>query len=164
MIILKHPYSNRLFLNSLLFLTLTLTSTFAAAHSDGVIRIKSNSSVAITIDKLEQALKKKGMTIFKRIDHAAGGKKVGVNIRATELLIFGNPKIGTKLMQCTQTAALDLPQKALAYKDKSEQVWLLYNDPSYMSARHHLNGCEEVVKKLSKALANFSQIATQKTK
>ncbi len=161
MITHKHPYSNRLYLNSLLFLTLTLVSTFAIAHSDGMIRVKSNNSVSVTIDKLEHALNKKGMTIFKRVDHAAGGKKIGINIRPTELLLFGNPKIGTKLMQCTQTAAIDLPQKALAYKDESGQVWLLYNDPNYMAARHHIKGCKEVVKKLSNALANFTKIATQ---
>ncbi len=161
MITLKHQYSNKLCLNSLLFLTLSLACTFVTAHSDGMIRVESNSSVSVTIDKLEHALRKKGMTIFKRIDHTAGGEKVGINIRPTELLIFGNPKIGTKLMQCTQTAAIDLPQKALAYKDESGQVWLLYNDPNYMAARHHVKGCEGVIKKFSDALANFTKIATQ---
>ena len=161
MITLKHPYSNRLFLNSILLLTITFASTLATAHSDGVIRIKSNNNVSTTIDKLEHVLSKKGMTIFKRINHATGGKKVGIDIRPTELLIFGNPKIGTKLMQCTQAAALDLPQKALAYKDKSGQVWLLYNDPNYLAARHHVEGCEKVVKKFSNALANFTKVATQ---
>ncbi len=161
MTILKHQYSNRLFLNSLLLLTITFASTLATAHSDGMIRIKSNNNVSTTIDKLEHVLSKKGMTIFKRINHATGGKKVGIDIRPTELLIFGNPKIGTKLMQCTQTAALDLPQKALAYKDESGQVWLLYNDPNYMAARHHVKGCEEVIKKFSDALANFTKVATQ---
>ncbi len=161
MITLKHPYSNRLFLNSILLLTITFASTLATAHSDGMIQIKSNSDVSTTIDKLEQALKNKGMMIFKRINHTAGGEKVGIDIRPTELLIFGNPKIGTKLMQCTQAAALDLPQKALAYKDESGQVWLLYNDPNYMAARHHIKGCEAVVKKFSDALANFTKVAKQ---
>ena len=161
MITLKHPYSNRLFLNSILLLTITFSSTLATAHSDGMIRVKSNNSVSATIDKLEHVLSKKGMTIFKRINHATGGKKVGINIRPTELLIFGNPKIGTKLMQCTQTIALDFPQKALAYKDESGQVWLIYNDPNYITARHHVKGCEEVVKKLSNALANFTKVASQ---
>ncbi len=153
--------NNRFLLVSLIFLTMAFTSTIATAHPDGVKRTKSNNSVSATIDKLQSALSKKGMTIFKRIDHATGGKKVGIDIRPTELLIFGNPKIGTKLIQCTQAAALDLPQKALAYKDESGQVWLLYNDPNYMAARHHVKGCEEVVKKLSNALANFTKVATQ---
>ena len=146
---------------SLLFAAITLGSNSALAHSDGVIRIKSNNSVSTTIDILERALSKKGMTIFKRINHAQGGKKVGINIRPTELLIFGNPNIGTKLMQCGQTAALDLPQKALSYEDKMGQVWLLYNDPDYMAARHQLVNCEKVVKKISNALAHFAKLATE---
>lgn len=146
---------------SLLFISVILGSNSVSAHSDGIQRIKSNNSVSATIDKLENALSKKGMTIFKRVDHAAGGKSVGINIRPTELLIFGNPKIGTKLMQCNQAAALDLPQKALAYKDESGQVWLLYNDPAYMAARHHVKGCEKVIKKFTGALAHFTKIATQ---
>ncbi|HHJ35773.1 MAG TPA: DUF302 domain-containing protein [Gammaproteobacteria bacterium] len=146
---------------SLLFLTVALGSNIASAHPDGIIRIKSHNSVTVTIDKLQQALSKKGMTIFKRIDHAAGGEKVGIDIRPTELLIFGNPKIGTKLMQCTQEAALDLPQKALAYRDKSGQVWLIYNNPHYMADRHHVEGCEKVINKFSNALAHFTKIAAE---
>jgi uncharacterized protein (DUF302 family) len=152
---------NQFVLITLLFLAISLTSTIVGAHADGVKRVKSNHSVSTTIDKLEHALSKKGMTIFKRIDHTAGGEKVGIDIRPTELLIFGNPKIGTKLMQCAQAAALDLPQKALAYKDESGQVWLLYNDPNYMAARHHIKNCEAVIKKFSNALANFTKVATQ---
>ena len=138
-----------------------IASNSVAAHSDGIKRIASNYSVSTTMNRLEDALQKKGMTIFKRINHAAGGKKVGIKIRATELLIFGNPKIGTKLMQCSQSAALDLPQKALVYEDKKGQVWLLYNDPDYMAARHHLGGCQKVIRKFSNALAHFSRLATQ---
>ncbi len=101
------------------------------------------------------------MTIFKRVDHTAGAKKVGLELRPTELLIFGNPKVGTPLMLCSQTAALDLPQKALAYKDESGQVWLTYNDPTYMAKRHHIKGCEKSINKVTNALAKFAGIATQ---
>lgn len=144
----------------LLFFTLVLLKT-AYAHPNGLIRLKSNHSVSQTIDKLKNALEERGMTIFKRIDHAAGGKKVGIPIRETELLIFGNPKIGTRLMQCSQEAAIDLPQKALAYKDKSGQVWLIYNDPAYMADRHHIKDCEKVINKFSHALAHFTKIAAE---
>ncbi len=88
-----------------------------AADANGIVRVKSAHSVAVTINKLEAVLSEKGMTIFKRVDHASGAEKVGMQIRPTELLIFGNPKVGTPLMLCSQTAALDLPQKALAYED-----------------------------------------------
>lgn len=148
------------------FTLLIILSTFVSVQvnaegADGVIRVKSSHSVTGTIDKLESALKAKGMTIFKRVPHSAGAAKVGLELRETELLIFGNPKIGTLLMQCQQTAALDLPMKALAYKDESGQVWLAYNDPQYIADRHHVDGCQQVIGKMTKALANFSRAATQ---
>ena len=147
---------------TILIITLSLLSTSVSASDDnGIIKIRSNSGVSETIDKLEAVLNKKGMTIFKRVDHTAGAEKVGLKLRPTDLLIFGNPKVGTPLMQCSQTAALDLPQKALAYKDESGQVWLAYNDPAYMAKRHGIQGCEQAVNKVSNALAKFTKIATE---
>ncbi|NOY73690.1 MAG: DUF302 domain-containing protein [Gammaproteobacteria bacterium] len=141
---------------------LSLASTVSmASNTNGMIKIKSTHSVSETINKLEAVLTKKGMTIFKRVDHTAGANKVGLQLRPTELLIFGNPKVGTPLMQCSQTAALDLPQKALVYKDKKGQVWLAYNDPAYMAKRHNIHGCEKAVQKVTKALATFASIATE---
>jgi len=102
------------------------------------------------------------MTIFKRVDHAAGAENVSMKLRPTELLIFGNPKVGTPLMLCSQTVALDLPQKALAYEDEEGQVWFAYNDPAYIENRHDIDGCDEVLQKVSKALAKFGQVAMQK--
>jgi uncharacterized protein (DUF302 family) len=148
-------------LSTLILITAALASTHSLAEvADGMTRVKSTRSVAATIDKLEAVLKKKGMTIFKRVNHSEGAAKVGLEIRDTELLIFGNPKVGTLLMQCQQTAALDLPMKALAYKDENGQVWLAYNDPQYIADRHHIKDCK-VVEKMTKALANFSKAATQ---
>lgn len=132
-----------------------------AEQADGVIHIKSMHSVTATVDKLESALKNKGMTIFKRVSHSGGAAKVGLELRPTELLIFGNPKVGTPLMQCQQLAALDLPQKALVYEDANGQVWFAYNDPEYIANRHNITGCDDVVNKISKALFNFSRAATQ---
>ena len=145
---------------ALLIASLMSTQAYADV-SNGMIRIKSNNSVTATIDKLETVLKDKGMTIFKRVDHAAGAEKAGLRLRPTELLIFGNPKVGTPLMLCSQTAALDLPQKALAYKDENGQVWLAYNDPVYMAKRHNLKDCEAAVQKVTNALAKFSKAATE---
>ena len=132
-----------------------------AQESNGLIKIKSAHSVEKTILLLETALKKKGMTIFKRINHTAAAEKVGLQLRPTQLLIFGNPKVDTPLMLCSQTAAIDLPQKALAYEDESGQVWLVYNDPAYMAKRHNTQGCEQAIQKVSNALANFTKAATQ---
>lgn len=155
--------NNKIFkLHSILLLALSLISTSSfALNTDGIIKIKSKHSVTETINKLEAVLNKKGMTIFKRVDHTAGASKVGLDLRPTELLIFGNPKVGTPLMLCSQTAALDLPQKALAYEDKNGQVWLVYNDPVYMAKRHRTQGCEKAVQKVSNALANFTRAATE---
>ena len=149
------------FLTVLITLLCAINTQSYAADSNGIIKIKSTHSVAETIDKLEAVLNKKGMTIFKRVNHAAGAEKAGLKLRPTELLIFGNPKVGTPLMLCSQTAALDLPQKALVYKDESGQVWLVYNDPAYMAKRHNIQGCDAAVQKVTNALANFSRIATE---
>ena len=132
-----------------------------AEMADGMTRVKSAHSVSVTLDKLEAVLKNKGMTIFNRIPHSKGAAKVGLKLRETELLIFGDPKIGTLLMQCQQTAALDLPMKALAYKDENGQVWLTYNDPQYIADRHHVKGCEKVIGKMTGALGKFSIAATK---
>jgi len=144
-----------------LIIAILLSTQAYADSSDGIVRIKSNNSVTATIDKLETVLKKKGMTIFTRVDHTAGAEKAGLKIRPTELLIFGNPKVGTPLMLCSQTAALDLPQKSLAYEDENGQVWLVYNDPAYMAKRHNIKGCENAVQKVTNALATFASVATK---
>ena len=143
-----------------IFISTIVSSSFAIADSNGIIKIKSVNSVKATLDKLEDVLNKKGMTIFTRINHTAGAEKAGIPLRATELLVFGNPEVGTPLMLCSRTAALDLPQKALAYKDKNGQVWLAYNDPAYMAKRHNLKNCDAAIQKVTNALAKFSSTAT----
>jgi len=100
------------------------------------------------------------MTVFNRIDHTAGAQKVGLTLRPTELVIFGNPKVGTPLMQCSQSAAIDLPQKALIWQDQAGQVWLSYNSPDYIEKRHQVEGCAQVLQKVGKALGNFAKMAT----
>ena len=149
------------FLTVLIILLCTINTQSYATDSNGIIKIKSKHSVTETIDKLETVLNKKGMTIFKRIDHTAGAEKAGLKLRPTELLIFGNPKVGAPLMLCSQTAALDLPQKALAYEDEKGQVWLAYNDPYYMAKRHNTIDCDKAVQKFVHALAKFASVATE---
>ena len=126
----------------------------------GLISLKSSHDVKTTADRLENALNQKGMTVFIRINHAAGAQKVGQKLRPTELIVFGNPKVGTPLMQCRQSTAIDLPQKALIWEDEDGTVWLSYNDPNYLVERHGIAGCAEVVKKIEKALSNFAKAAT----
>lgn len=131
-----------------------------AQAADGLIMVKSSHSVAATADKLEAVLSEKGMKIMNRIDHAAGAKSAGMTLRPTQLVIFGNPKVGTPLMQCARSVAIDLPQKALIWEDENGQVWLGYNDPAYLKGRHAVDGCDEVLAKVSGALANFADAAT----
>ena len=84
-----------------------------------------------------------------------------MSLRPTEVVIFGNPKVGTPLMNCAQSVAIDLPQKALIWQDEAGEVWLAYNDPAYLAGRHKIEGCDEVLKKVSGALANFAAAATK---
>lgn len=132
----------------LLVLMLTMG---AAQAADGLITVKSAVSVKETISRLETAAREKGLVIFARIDHAAGAQKIGKSLRPTELLIFGNPQGGTPLMECAQTAGIDLPLKALAWEDAGGQVWLGYNDPLFLAQRHGAANCP-VVQNLRKAL------------
>lgn len=151
-------------LNSLLLAVLLLLPTLAvaapAADVDGLITKPSHHSVGVTLDRLEKVLKSKGMTVFARVNHTAGAKGVGLALRPTQVLIFGNPNLGTLLMQGRQTAGIDLPMKALAWKDAKGQVWLSYNDPEYIVKRHHIHGREKVVKKIQAALKKFTDAAT----
>lgn len=142
----------------LLFLILVMP----ASADDGLVKIKSANDVSTTADKLVKALKSKGMTVFDVIDHAKGAANVGITLPATTLVIFGNPKVGTPLMKCSRTAAIDLPQKMLIWADDSGQTWLAYNDPVYMAKRHGVSGCDEVIKKITGALGKFSGVAAAK--
>ena len=129
--------------------------------ADGMIAIKSAHSVKDTITKFETLAKERGLHIFARIDHAAGAQKIGKTLRPTELLIFGNPQGGTPLMECAQTAGIDLPLKALAWQDASGQVWLGYNDPQFLAVRHGAKDCGPVAAGLRNALDGLAGVATQ---
>ena len=140
---------------------LCATATLNAYADDGLIRLQSASSVTETADKLEAVLKAKGMTVFTRINHSKGAESVGLSLQPTEVVVFGNPKIGTLLMNCSPQVAIDLPQKALIQEDDQGQVWLSYNDPQYLAERHNIQGCETPLKKVAGALNAFAQQATK---
>ena len=139
---------------------LSLGVLSAAQAGDGLITKKSHHSVTVTLDRLEAILKEKGITIVTRWSHDAGAKKADLPLRPTELLIFGNPKLGTPLMISNQTVGIDLPMKALAWEDAKGQVWLTYNDPAYFAARHGIKDRDAVVAKMQGALAKFTDKAT----
>ena len=129
------------------------------AATEGVVTIPSTFSVEETADRMENVLNKKGMTIFNRIKHSEGAAKISIELRKTELILFGNPKVGSPLMKCQQSVAIDLPQKALIWEDADAKVWISYNDPGYLQKRHSIAGCEEVISKIKKALAGIAKSA-----
>ena len=126
----------------------------------GLITVQSAHDFPTTLERLVGALEQKGMTIFARIDHAAGAASVGLALRPTTLVVFGNPAAGTPLMQAAQTAGIDLPLKALVWQDANGTVKLTYNDPPWIAARHELSAAAQAVTAMSAALASFTRQAT----
>ena len=126
----------------------------------GLTTIRSNFGPQDTIDRLETAIKAKGMTVFARIDHAAGAAAVGLTLRPTEVVIFGNARGGTPLMQSVQTLGIDLPLKALVWQDTAGATWLSYNDPVWLAERHGLSGAEAPVGAMTAALDAVAKAAT----
>jgi uncharacterized protein (DUF302 family) len=108
--------------------------------AQGLKTLRSSFGPKDTMNRLEAEVRAKGMTVFARIDHAAGAIAVGLSLRPTEVLIFGNAKAGTPLMQSVQTIGIDLPLKALVWQDGSGDTWLSYNDPAWLAQRHGLGG------------------------
>jgi len=132
----------------------------ANASDDDVITKKSPHDVTTTLDRLEKIVKEKGITVMARVDHAKNAEGVGMELRPTQLLIFGNPKLGTALMQADQRIGLDLPMKVLVWEDADGNVWLAYVDPEELAERYGIDEDHEVVKKLQKALDAFTTAAT----
>ena len=131
-------------------------STNLLAQADGLVSVTSPHTAPVTMGKLEGIVKERGLVVFARIDHAAGAAKIGKTLRPTELLIFGNPQGGTPLMECAQTAGIDLPLKALVWTDEAGKVMLSYNDPEYLAKRHGAASCP-AVENLKKALSGIAQ-------
>jgi uncharacterized protein (DUF302 family) len=104
--------------------------------ASGMVDIPSRYTVPESLVRLEAILQEKGLTIFARVDHSGEAKKVGMEMRPTQLVIFGSPRGGTPLMVAAPSLAIDLPLKALAWQDEQGKVWLSYNSPEYLQQRH----------------------------
>lgn len=139
-----------------IFLGALVSINAQAGEVSGLIKIKSNHSVSETLDRLENLLEKKGISVAVRWKHSEKARNVEIEMRDTELLVFGNPKLGSHLMTSAQTVAIDLPLKAIAWKDDAGQVWLAYNDPAYIAKRHGVRDRDEIVKKMSDVLAGLT--------
>ena len=129
---------------------------------NGLVSVQSQGSARETVDRLLAALAARKVTVFARVDHAAGAKSVGLPLRPTELVIFGNPQGGTALMQDRQTAGIDLPLKALVWEAADGKIWLTYNDPAWTAERHGLGATSvAAVKAITGVLAAVAQEATK---
>ncbi|HUK11231.1 MAG TPA: DUF302 domain-containing protein [Stellaceae bacterium] len=123
--------------------------------------IRSKFGPEETLNRLEAEIRARGLTVFARVDHAAGAAAVGLPLRATELLVFGNAKGGTPLMQMVQSIAIDLPLKALVWEDEMGGTWLSYNDPAWLSRRHELGDrADAAVRSIRSLLEVLAKTAT----
>jgi len=126
---------------------------------EGLTSIQSRFGPKETMDRLETEIRAQGMTVFARIDHAAGAAEVGLILPPTEVIIFGNARGGTPLMQSVQTVGIDLPLKALVWEDAAGKTWLSYNEPGWIAQRHSVANAEQVVSKMAAALSAISRKA-----
>lgn len=142
----------------LAFMVLVFSTALAQAD-DGLVKKLSAHSVQTTMDSLENLIRNKGLTVFARIDHAAGAAEVGEVMLPTQLLIFGNPAIGTQLISSNRTVGIDLPIKVLIWEEPDGRVWIAYNDPAYLAERHGIEDRDEVVQKMSRAVKGLVSAA-----
>lgn len=134
--------------------------TASAVAQGGLISARSSHDVITTANRLESALTAKGITIFARIDHAAGARQIGQSLRPTLLIIFGKPAMGTPLIQRSRSIGIDLPLKALIWEDTSGQVWLTYTAPQELASRHGITEMGASIEKMTQALSNLAMAAT----
>jgi len=126
---------------------------------EGLTSIESTFGPKETMDRLEAEIHQKGMNVFARIDHAAGAAEAGLTLRPTELIIFGNARGGTPLMESSQTVGIDLPLKALVWEDASGKTWISYNEPGWIAQRHGLANAQPLITKMADLLSMVSRNA-----
>lgn len=139
-----------------------LIAHMPAGAEEGLVVRSSANSVTDTVARLEAALEEKGIAVLARVDHAANAANAGLELPPTELLIFGNPKLGTPLMQSQRAVGIDLPMKALVWQDDAGDVFLAYNEPAWLAGRHGIEDRAEVVETMSGALDALTESAVAK--
>src|SRR5580693_5082489 len=120
---------------------------------EGLTTVPSHFAPKETMDRVETEISERGMNVFARIDHAAGAAEVGLTLRPTELIIFGNARGGTPLMQSVQTVGIDLPLKLLVWEDAAGKTWISYNEPPWIAQRHHASDAQPIVNKMADLLS-----------
>jgi uncharacterized protein (DUF302 family) len=131
---------------------MTEASSDSLGNKEGLTTIPSRFGPKETMDRLQTEVRTHGMNIFARIDHAAGAREAGLELRPTEVIIFGNARGGTPLMQLSQTAGIDLPLKALVWQDATGKTWISYSEPNWIARRHGLTNADARVSKLAALL------------
>jgi uncharacterized protein (DUF302 family) len=127
---------------------------------DGLTILPSAHGAKETVDRFAAAVAEAGMSVFARIDHAAGAEAAGLTLAPMEVLVFGSPVAGTPLMEAAKTIGVDLPLKALVWEDDAGQVWLAYNQPVWIAKRHDLGiGAAPILKAMTDALAKVVDAA-----
>jgi uncharacterized protein (DUF302 family) len=126
---------------------------------EGLTSIRSSFGPKETMDRLEAEIRAQRMTVFARIDHAGGAAVVGLKLAPTELIIFGNARGGTPLMQSNQTVGIDLPLKALVWQNAAGKTLISYNEPSWIAQRHGVAGAEAAVSKMTDLLSAITTTA-----
>ena len=145
-------------------ISLLALSFFASGYAnatESLISIESQHSAKQTADKFASIVEKKGLTLFARIDHQKNATGANLALRETEVIIFGNPKVGTPVMQCSQQAAIDFPQKVLVWTDAENKTWLSYNNPEYIKERHNIQGCDKILTKIAGVLNALTNAASK---
>ena len=146
---------------ALLLAAVAVIGVPSANAAEGVVTAPSKYPVDKAVERLESAVKAKDFMVFAKVDHSAGAAKVGMVLRPTVLLIFGNPRGGTPLMSASQSAGLDLPLKMLVWEDAAGKVWLSYSDPAWIARRHSIDPDLAVVKGMTGGLAALAATAGQ---
>ncbi|MGJ3260615.1 MAG: DUF302 domain-containing protein [Rhodospirillales bacterium] len=162
MLYVQSSWSRSLIIFTFFTLSLLATPLAAGASGEGIITKKSDFGVTKTLDRLAIALERKGIKVFARIDHAKGAKSVGMELEPTAVMIFGTPKIGTPLMQSNPAIGIDLPLKALAWREQDGSVMLAYTDPMWLAKRYGIENRDKVFKTMTGALNKFTDMATKR--
>lgn len=139
---------------------LAIAAAMPAAAGEALVVKESTRSVKDTIDALAKALEEKGIKVVARVDHAAGAKAAGLEMAPAEVIMFGNPKLGTPLMQANPEIGVDLPMKVLAWQDAGGKVRVGYTAPDALKARYAIAGKDEVIAAMAKALDGLTSAAT----
>ncbi len=152
---------NKIIATFILSIIMTTSNANDSAIPNGLITVKSQHSATETANKFAKLIEDKGLTLFSRINHANNAKMAGLSLPSSEVILFGNPLVGTKLMQCAPTVAIDLPQKALIWDSNEGDTFITVNDPMFLKQQHSIEGCDDVLTKVSGLLKTLSEAAAR---